>query len=345
MNIKVISINFISSRFLTSSPDQRRAESTGPDGITRGSYSYLGKFIYLVFFCTQTCKNLKNPNFPNLDDKGLQRTVQYIAGANIGYKVIQSTVGPNTHIAANSDVPEYSIKAVSNEIAISDNDNNYNTGPSAPTGPGYISSSVSPYNPGTYSPTPYPPSAYSTPISYPSTPRPFSRPESVFINTPSSIGGIDRNYVTPTVPTYPSGPSPLSPSGPSGSSGEDIIYGLLPPKEDFDYTKQYIAPTPSVTTTVFHPSPTYLPSAEAQPQPPFPSYLPTTVHSPTLPTETIIKNKSGQWYYGIPPGGTVRARIQNIDLIAANERALSPSEALRRDEERDAQHKNSHPRE
>lgn len=45
-----------SFRFLTSSPDQRRAESTGPDGITRGSYSYL-------------------------DDKGVQRTVKYIAGA------------------------------------------------------------------------------------------------------------------------------------------------------------------------------------------------------------------------------------------------------------------------
>jgi hypothetical protein len=42
-------------KFITTSPDQRRAESTGPDGITRGSYSYL-------------------------DDRGVQRTVQYIAG-------------------------------------------------------------------------------------------------------------------------------------------------------------------------------------------------------------------------------------------------------------------------
>lgn len=37
---------------------------TGPDGVTRGAYSYL-------------------------DDKGVQRTTQYIAGAGIGYRVVQ----------------------------------------------------------------------------------------------------------------------------------------------------------------------------------------------------------------------------------------------------------------
>lgn len=55
-------------KFISTSPDQRRSESTGADGITRGSYSYL-------------------------DDKGVQRTVQYIAGAGIGYRVVQSTIG------------------------------------------------------------------------------------------------------------------------------------------------------------------------------------------------------------------------------------------------------------
>lgn len=45
-------------KFISSGPDQRRTESTGPDGITRGSFSYL-------------------------DDKGVQRTTQYIAGSII----------------------------------------------------------------------------------------------------------------------------------------------------------------------------------------------------------------------------------------------------------------------
>lgn len=70
---------------------------------------------------------------------------------------------------------------------------------------------------------------------------------------------------------------------------------------------------------------------------------------------TIIKNKGKEWYFGIPPGkfsiqnhaetkyltfcilgGTIRAHIQNIDLIPVHERAISPSEALKRDEETEA---------
>lgn len=46
-------------------------------------------------------------------------------------------------------------------------------------------------------------------------------------------------------------------------------------------------------------------------------------------------------------GGVFRAHIQSIDLVPAHERALSPSEALRIDEERDAhhnQHSHSHKR-
>lgn len=409
-------------RFLTSSPDQRRAEATGPDGITRGSYSYL-------------------------DDKGVQRTVQYIAGAGIGYKVLQSTVGPGTHVSANADVPEYSVKAVSNEIAISDGDptgGGYPTGPDAPTGPDYVSSTVPPYTASTtpypppsstyptpttyapptpypsqtyppsspYPPPPYPPSAFSTTNPYTgtfSTPRPFSRPsqEQVFISTPSSSGGIDRHHPQSTVSTFPSGgPSPLAPSAPTGSGENDIIYGLLPPREGhfhshpppplptpssaplvhitpspsptihitpsypppFHVTTQQPHPSPPIHITpsypppaLFYPAPTYLPTAEEQSPRPFsspgipgPPYQapgipgpPYQVH-PTAnryPVDAVIKNTSNGWFYGIPPGAAVRAHIQNIDLVPNHDRALSPSEALRLDEERDAiLHRNSHPR-
>lgn len=71
-------------KFIASGPDQRRSESTGADGITRGSYSYL-------------------------DDKGVQRTVQYIAGAGIGYRVVQSTTGVGTHLSPRPAIPEFGI--------------------------------------------------------------------------------------------------------------------------------------------------------------------------------------------------------------------------------------------
>lgn len=54
-----------SYRFTSAGPDQRRTEVSDATGHVRGSYTYI-------------------------DDKGVQRTIQYIAGPNIGYKVISS---------------------------------------------------------------------------------------------------------------------------------------------------------------------------------------------------------------------------------------------------------------
>lgn len=56
----------------------------GPDGITRGSYSYL-------------------------DDKGVQRTVQYIAGAGIGYRVVQTITGSGTHNLPRPTAPQFGV--------------------------------------------------------------------------------------------------------------------------------------------------------------------------------------------------------------------------------------------
>lgn len=60
-------------KFISAGPDQRRSEQTGSDGITRGSYSYL-------------------------DDEGVQRTVEYIAGPGIGYRIVSTRVGSGSHI-------------------------------------------------------------------------------------------------------------------------------------------------------------------------------------------------------------------------------------------------------
>lgn len=329
---------------------------------------------------------------------------------------------------------------MSNEIAVTDEENTYHTGPSAPDGPGYVSSTVppysssyppstpsyppslSPFSPSTPSyppptpsyppsspypppapyppPTPYPPSPYPPPTPYPPSafstvsqaPRPFSRPfqHQVFVSTPSSIGGIDRNHPAPTVPAFPSGgPSPLAPSGPTGSGENDIIYGLLPPKDDnlqfgppagtpSGPPQIHITPSPTTfhpspaptfhpgspqtfhpsvastfhpsPTPTFHPGPTYLPTADAN-SPPFPPSAPVVnyhhhqIIPQRYPVDAVIKNTSNGWFYGIPPGSAVRAHIQNIDLVPTHDRALSPSDALRLDEERDAHHhRNSHPR-
>uniref|UniRef100_A0A1A9W7H6 Cuticle protein 6 n=1 Tax=Glossina brevipalpis TaxID=37001 RepID=A0A1A9W7H6_9MUSC len=60
-------------KLIAAGPDHRRAESRASDGLVHGTYSFL-------------------------DDKGVQRTVEYIAGAGIGYRVVQNRVGPGTHI-------------------------------------------------------------------------------------------------------------------------------------------------------------------------------------------------------------------------------------------------------
>lgn len=59
-------------------------QGTGPDGVTRGTFSYL-------------------------DDKGVQRTTQYIAGAGIGYRIVQDTTGVGTHLLPRNVVNEFGI--------------------------------------------------------------------------------------------------------------------------------------------------------------------------------------------------------------------------------------------
>lgn len=58
-----------SYQFTASGPDQKRVEVSDAGGRVRGSYTYV-------------------------DNKGVQRTVHYVAGPNIGYKVIRKGTGP-----------------------------------------------------------------------------------------------------------------------------------------------------------------------------------------------------------------------------------------------------------
>ncbi|XP_060801078.1 uncharacterized protein LOC106141514 [Amyelois transitella] len=58
-----------SYRFISAGPDQRRTESSDSHGNVRGSYTFL-------------------------DDKGVQRTVNYIAGPGIGYRIVKNNKDP-----------------------------------------------------------------------------------------------------------------------------------------------------------------------------------------------------------------------------------------------------------
>lgn len=61
---------FLSKRFVSAGPDQRRTETSDATGHVRGSYTYL-------------------------DDKGIQHSVHYIAGPGIGYRVLKTVKGPH----------------------------------------------------------------------------------------------------------------------------------------------------------------------------------------------------------------------------------------------------------
>lgn len=267
-------------------------------------------------------------------------------------------------------MPEYSIKSVSNDITGPD-DGQY-TGPSgggptinpfSPAPSPYPS--VSPYPPSSTpsyhpspspyppSPSPYPPLPYppAGPPDYNPTPRPFAKP--AYGTTPNSL---EDDYGGPTAPNYSSGSGfgssgASGPSGPSGhDSSEEKVYGLLPPKQDTHFTEHIIPAGPTYPTYNTGSGgdstyPYHHPSSTASPD--------HRIYSERLDS-TIIKNKGKEWYFGIPPGinnldtndpyspksnilgGTIRAHIQNIDLVPVHERAISPSEALKRDEETEA---------
>uniref|UniRef100_A0A1I8N2D6 Cuticle protein n=2 Tax=Musca domestica TaxID=7370 RepID=A0A1I8N2D6_MUSDO len=96
-------------KLIAAGPDHRRAESRTPDGVVRGTYSFL-------------------------DDKGIQRTVEYIAGAGIGYRVVKNRIGPTSHI--NPSVSDFRLSDTSFRLA-----NDFGTGAGAGGGGGGTGSS------------------------------------------------------------------------------------------------------------------------------------------------------------------------------------------------------------
>lgn len=314
-------------KFIASGPDQRRSESTDADGITRGSYSYL-------------------------DDKGIQRTVQYIAGAGIGYRIVQSTTGPGSHLVPRPAIPEFGLTAQSNDITDEE-------------GTGFTSAE----------------SGSILPPRNPSDDRLDKDKDISILGRFGSNGSSnsnrnrqrDRDHLYSSGRDRPinqgSGSSSGFNSGSGSSSGFGSDSGSNQPNRktsssssfgsdnQFDISDSHninrlnkfnsgedqsnsILSTQRGSSRFGSSSKDSHASRDRDNSPPFVSSNRydleqdrTTDWRDRSRDSTIVKNV-GDWYVGLPPGSAVRAHVQNIDLLPLGGRQPSPSEALRLDEKR-----------
>ncbi|CAF4901529.1 unnamed protein product [Pieris macdunnoughi] len=280
-----------SYRFISAGPDQRRTETSDSRGNVRGSYTFL-------------------------DDKGVQRTVHYIAGPGIGYRIVKNSNDPF--------IPSYFPTLPSQY----DPDFNDVTSVGASVAPaGFV-----PNDEGT---------------------------DDVF---KGPDGTAASGHVKP--PPFPTSDDRPDPSTSDISSSENTdsgtnSYGQAPPfnpetdNQDLSYVDEestsFAGPKPTKGTgKPWRPSskpfrPTKKPYVPLKPsQVPFnnedeinsgekskPQFaVGFNIHS--KPGTTIIRN-TGQDYFGIPPGVSVRAHVQSIDLYPFGSKPLSPSEALEHD--------------
>ncbi|XP_058463109.1 uncharacterized protein LOC131437646 isoform X2 [Malaya genurostris] len=306
-------------------PDQRRSETTGPDGVTRG--------------------------------------------AGIGYKVVQSTTGTGSHLLA-QPATNFGISHVEQSDVTDNNNPTHNAVPSGPasfptaserpgsggsrpTAAGY--DDTRPSGSAGYDSSRPVGSGYDGSISdhdgYDT-----GRPKG-----PSFDDDFDRKRPTTSPSKIPSSTDrpdsgenkvrfPDEESDYGGRPQDDSIIGLIPPKYDYEQTEESPLSGPfdiSISSGPSAPSGPGIPSYdESAPRTfnsnDFTNYPEVSYDRKKLEEDrkkdwrdfskdsTIIKNV-GDWYVGLAPGASVRAHIQNIDLLPYGGRAPSPSEALRRD--------------
>ncbi|KAJ0179723.1 hypothetical protein K1T71_004314 [Dendrolimus kikuchii] len=289
-----------SYRFISAGPDQRRTESSDSRGNVRGSYTFL-------------------------DDKGVQRTVNYIAGPGIGYRIIKN----------NKDaIPPY-----------------FPTLPS-PYDPSFTSSSG---GVGFSAPGPPPPPDTSaddvfkgpdgTAASGHVKPPPFQPSEPDTSNQPPPPPPPSENVSPPDISPPEAGSNDVSYNQPTFTQGsgdevayvdEDAIFGGAKPTDGPG------RPT-NPTSKPYRPQKTpYVPLKPFQtvkddddehsagddkntPQ----LAVGINLHG-TKPGTTIIRN-TGKDYFGVPPGVSVRAHVQSIDLYRYDSELISPSEAIEKE--------------
>ncbi|XP_055911908.1 uncharacterized protein LOC129945949 [Eupeodes corollae] len=264
-------------KFIAAAPDHRRSEVSGPDGIVRGSYSYL-------------------------DDKGVQRTVEYEAGAGIGYRIVKNSIGPGTHnnaivpyLRASDDFPKEFLQTSSSDSLKSKNKDtaaSYSDSEEAiETSKGSRTSSNSNAN-------------------------------GKSKNRGSMMGSGSKISGKTTRPNDGNEEDPSEYDGNSSSKSSNKLAsdqnskGLKSKGGRFDSNfENDLSSLPPLITSNRR-------ILEIGREKDWNSHNRDS---------TLIKNV-GKWYIGLPPGQSVRAHVQNIDILPIGGRTLSPSEALRRDE-------------
>lgn len=259
-----------SIRFIAAGPDQRRSESVGPDGITRGSYSYL-------------------------DDKGIQRTVQYIAGAGIGYRVVQTITGSGTHNLPRPTAPQFGVfTQQSNDLPpeslyFDDTPTGFGKGTSSSSSPG-TSTLTNEGNQGS---------------------------SKVNSGSWSSRGGKTPTYDENDVRVSTSGRKPSLSKGPSQ-------HGFRRPFDGPDPNAIIPEITASRPPTPTPPSPPQRTHHHRRPQYPYNTDLRPTAPPRSYPDYFSVNSIDFD-------KANIRAHVQNIDLLPVSPRYPSPGDALKWD--------------
>ncbi|XP_073843854.1 cuticular protein 73D [Musca autumnalis] len=347
-------------KLIAAGPDHRRAESRTPDGIVRGTYSFL-------------------------DDKGIQRTVEYIAGAGIGYRVVKNRIGPTSHI--NPSISDFRLGDTSFKLA---NDFGTGAGSGGVSGGGVSSGSGGSRHDGEMEYVSSDSHSISTSSSSSdnddneiSTGDDFEEDDSGkntrlnSKNKANRMGTMNRGRGgtrnrgnsnnrneddvlerqpmserdSPKIPLRPGNRSPGNrnnmnneqkgtnrrnrPPARNGSSGAGGVGGGAG-SNGYEYNPPSKGSSSSSSSrNNYNPNDDDIGTA----LPPL-----ITANRKILEIDrdrdwvenhrdsTVIKNV-GKWYIGLPPGQSVRAHVQNIDILPlGGRRVLSPSEALRQDE-------------
>lgn len=262
-------------KFISSGSDQRRSETSGPDGIVRGSYSYL-------------------------DDKGMQRTVQYIAGAGIGYRIVKNTVGPLSHTLPRPALPDFGSdwKDTSNDL------------------------------PESISPKPSYPRKNKDTNDYDENTNNNSR-------SGNSYGDDDKEEDDEDSTTHRSSSDHSNPENNNKKNDEPPINGNREPEHRFNQGRGSSRDKPHTRYPTRSRDNTFFVPSKRNSDEDYGNKIDGRNNWNKKAQDSTVISNVGDYYVGLPPGAIVRAHVQNIDLLPLGNRAPSPSDALRKDSEED----------
>lgn len=252
----------------------------------------------------------------------MQRTVEYIAGAGIGYRVVKTTTGPGSHLVPRPYIPDFnSVSPQSNDISDIDG-SGFKTAESGSVIPsrGGSGGQDNAYDNSNGNDNRERDQLHSSQDHSGHGPS-FSSSQSTAGNAFTSQTSSNSHKATgqrENNSAHGDGNSHRSTSSSSSNRGSTRYSG----NKNSDY------------------SPNNRPNAIASLGPPYITrdHFGLTGERNSdwahyRQDSTLIKN-AGDWYVGLPPGSAVRAHVQSIDLLPLGGRPPSPSDALRRDEQR-----------